>query len=78
MTSASAERFGLKDRGLLAKGSGADVVVFDRDKIADTPPAGKKPAGKPKGIEHVFINGRHVVKNGTYIEGSRYGRVIRT
>lgn len=78
MTSASAERFGLKDRGLLAKGSAADVVVFDRDKIADTPPAGKKPAGKPKGIEHVFINGRHVVKNGTYIEGSRYGRVIRT
>lgn len=78
MTSASAERFGLKDRGLLAKGSAADIVVFDRDKIADTPPAGKKPAGKPKGIEHVFINGRHVVKNGTYIEGSRYGRVIRT
>jgi N-acyl-D-aspartate/D-glutamate deacylase len=77
MTSASADRFGLKDRGILAPGKAADVVVFDPDTIADTPPVGDQPAVKPKGIQHVFINGNHVVKDGSYVDGLRTGLVLR-
>jgi N-acyl-D-aspartate/D-glutamate deacylase len=78
MTSASAERFGLKDRGTLAVGNAADVVVFDPDEISDSPPVGAQPAGKPKGIRHVFINGAHVVDQGSFVADKRLGRVLRT
>ncbi len=77
MTLASAERFRLADRGLIAKDKAADVVVFDPKTISDTPPVGTQPAGKPKGIKHVFLNGAHVVKDGSYVQGSRPGRVLR-
>ncbi|MGW8322151.1 MAG: amidohydrolase family protein, partial [Thermodesulfobacteriota bacterium] len=77
MTLASAERFGIQDRGALLPGKVADVVVFDPQKISDTPPTGTRPAGKPKGIDHVFLNGTHVVKGGAYVPGSRVGRVLR-
>jgi N-acyl-D-amino-acid deacylase len=77
MTLASADRFGIKDRGSLLPGKVADVVVFDPQKISDTPPSGALPAGKPKGISHVFLNGVQVVKDGSYVPGSRAGRVLR-
>ena len=77
MTGASAERFGMKDRGVLAKGKMADIVIFDQGAIADTPPVGNQPAGKPKGIKHVFINGVHTLKEGRIQQGTRPGRVIR-
>jgi N-acyl-D-amino-acid deacylase len=77
MTLASADRFGLLDRGALLPGKAADVVVFDPRSISDTPPAGARPAGKPKGIAHVFLNGIHVVKDGSYVAGSQAGRVLR-
>lgn len=77
MTSASAERFRMKDRGELTPGKKADVVVFDPAKIAETPAVGAKPAGRPKGISHVFINGAQAVKNGSYIADVRAGEVIR-
>lgn len=77
MTSASADRFGLKDRGKLEPGKAADIVVFDPQKISETPPVGPNPAGKPVGIRHVFLNGAHVVKDGTYVVGARAGRVLK-
>jgi N-acyl-D-amino-acid deacylase len=77
MTGASADRFGISDRGVLASGKAADVVVFDAERITDTPPVGKQPAGGPLGIEHVFINGEHAVKAGAYQSGVRAGQVIR-
>lgn len=77
MTLASAERFGLKGRGALVPGMSADVVVFDAETVSDTPPREAEPAGKPKGIEHVFLNGLHVVKEGSYAAGARAGRVLR-
>jgi N-acyl-D-amino-acid deacylase len=77
MTSDSAQRFGIKDRGVLAAGKKADIVVFDPETISETPAKGHSPAGRPKGISHVFINGRHVVENGEYKSGVRAGEVIR-
>ena len=35
MTSAPAQRLGLKDRGLLREGYMADIVIFDPDKVKD-------------------------------------------
>jgi N-acyl-D-amino-acid deacylase len=78
MTSASAERFGIRDRGILAKGKAADVVVFDPERIADAPAEAGRPAGRPAGIKHVFLNGRQVVRDSAFVEGSRAGRVLRT
>ncbi|MBW1756333.1 MAG: D-aminoacylase, partial [Deltaproteobacteria bacterium] len=60
-----------------ASGKLADIVVFDAAEIGDTAPEGKQPAGRPRGIEHVFINGEHAVKAGVYQPGVRAGRVIR-
>ncbi len=77
MTSDSAERFGIKDRGVLASGKKADVIVFDPETIAETPAKGHHPAGRPKGIVHVFINGQHAVQNEKYINGVRAGKLIR-
>jgi N-acyl-D-amino-acid deacylase len=76
MTSASADRFGFKDIGRLQPGKAADVVLFDPDHVADSPPTNGGPFGKPKGIHHVFINGTPVVKEGSYIDGARAGRVL--
>lgn len=76
MTSASADRFGLKDIGRLQPGKAADVVIFDPDQIADSPPTDGGPYGKPKGIHHVFVNGTHVVRDGCHINGVRAGRVL--
>jgi N-acyl-D-amino-acid deacylase len=78
MTSASAERFGLAGRGRLARGFAADVVVFDPETISDTTPAGARPAGRPVGIEHVFVNGVHAVDCGSAQSGRPAGRVLRT
>jgi N-acyl-D-amino-acid deacylase len=77
MTSASAERFGIKDRGVLTSGNKADVVIFDPERINETPAHCPQPAHRPKGISHVLINGIHVVKNGKYLKGVRAGEVIR-
>jgi N-acyl-D-amino-acid deacylase len=77
MTGASAERFLMKDRGVIAAGKKADIVVFDPTKIAETPAVGEKPSGRPKGISHVFINGAHAVKDSAYIRDVRAGEVVR-
>jgi N-acyl-D-amino-acid deacylase len=78
MTSDAAERFDLADRGTLAIGKKADVVVFDPETIDENLSDHGRPAGKPKGIVHVLINGTVAVKDGSYISGVRAGQVIRT
>lgn len=78
MTGASAERFGLADRGRLAPGCAADVVVFDADAISDSTPGGARAATRPVGIEHVFVNGTHAVEHGRAGTSHGAGRVLRT
>ncbi|MHC1786502.1 MAG: amidohydrolase family protein [Christensenellales bacterium] len=60
MTGATADRFSLKDRGYLREDAFADLTVFDEQAVKD----GIPDIGKPFGIRHVFINGRHVLKDG--------------
>jgi N-acyl-D-aspartate/D-glutamate deacylase len=77
MTSASAQRFGIKDRGVLAPGKAADIVIFNPETVSETPPLNGKPAGKPNGILHVFVNGTQVVKDCNYIDLARAGQVLK-
>lgn len=59
----AAQRFGLRDRGLLREGMAADIVVFDAGRIADrsTYEDGRKLA---VGVEHVVVNGELVLHGG--------------
>ncbi|MGM0452488.1 MAG: N-acyl-D-amino-acid deacylase family protein [Thermodesulfobacteriota bacterium] len=79
MTSMSAERFGLKDRGRIAPGMAADLVVFDPETVSDNTEGPLNIPAKPDGIRYVFVNGRKMVHNGSFIDDSRApGRVLRT
>ncbi len=64
MTAVPAERFGLKDRGLLRPGKAADVVIFDPETITDTATY-DDPRSFPIGVEHVLVNGRLAVEHDT-------------
>jgi N-acyl-D-amino-acid deacylase len=75
MTGAVATRLGLRDRGLLREGMFADIVIFDDRTIIDlaTP---DKPHQLSRGVEHVFVNGTQVVRDGRHT-GATPGRVLR-
>ena len=78
-----AEQTGIKDRGLIAKGKFADLVIFDPDTIErgaeeqvyDLP--GQKPRfiRHPKGIDTVINIGKVVHRNGKYTD-ARPGMVV--
>ncbi|MCC6588761.1 MAG: D-aminoacylase [Bryobacterales bacterium] len=59
ITSAPAERFGMKDRGLLKPGYKADITVFDPEEI-DSPATYDNPELPPRGILRVFREGSPV------------------
>jgi N-acyl-D-aspartate/D-glutamate deacylase len=69
MTGASADRFQIKDRGRLTKGSFADITVFDWQTVKDNNTA-EITDNAPTGIEAVFINGKQVLAAGR-VESSR-------
>jgi N-acyl-D-amino-acid deacylase len=60
MSGQPAERLGLSDRGRLAKGKKADVVLFNPDTVRDKATF-TEPYQYPVGIEYVFVNGQAVV-----------------
>ena len=76
MTSFSAARMGLRDRGRIAAGLAADLVVFDAATVGDNTTR-KMPNRPPSGIECVVLNGRIVVRNGTVDRDARAGQVLR-
>jgi len=73
MTALSAETFGLKDRGLVAEGGVADLVLFDPATVADVADFGDA-HHYPAGIAVVIVNG-HVAWDGERRE--RAGSVVR-
>jgi N-acyl-D-amino-acid deacylase len=75
MTSAPADRLGLTDRGRLADGLVADVVVFDPATIRSLATY-DDPRQFPVGIEHVVVNGTLVVDGGAHT-GATPGRALR-
>ena len=75
MTSLPAGNIQIRDRGRLAAGYFADVVVFDPATVSDhaTFP---EPHQYATGIEQVFVNGEQVLRNGEHT-GATPGRVVR-
>ena len=76
MTGFSAERMGLRDRGRIATGLAADLVVFDPDTVGDNTTR-RDPKQSPSGIETVVVNGQVVVREGKFDRAARAGQVLR-
>ncbi|HMG42887.1 MAG TPA: amidohydrolase family protein [Acidimicrobiales bacterium] len=85
LTDVQARLYGLRDRGRLAVGARADVVVLDPATVGpgsvelrhDLPGGAARLYGTASGIEHVFVNGTEIVRGGD-LTGARPGAVLRS
>jgi N-acyl-D-aspartate/D-glutamate deacylase len=85
ITERIARYFGLVDRGLIAAGFNADLVVFDEATVGrgatamrfDVPGGSGRIYADADGIPHVIVNGVQIVRNGEHT-GLLPGRVLRS
>lgn len=75
MTSLAADHAGIAERGRLAAGVYADLVLFDPAKVMDRATT-SDPHALSTGIERVWVNGQAVFAEGK-ATGMRPGRVLR-
>jgi len=75
MTGLPAAKFGLTDRGVVAAGAFADLVLFRADTIVDTATY-DDPRRYPLGVVSVWVNGEEVVHDGK-LTGARPGHGLR-
>jgi N-acyl-D-aspartate/D-glutamate deacylase len=75
MTSLPAEILGLGDRGTIAAGKWADLVLFDPATVNDRATF-EDPFQYPVGIDTVIVNGEVVLDEGTHT-GATPGKVLR-
>lgn len=61
----TAQTFGIKDRGLIASGKFADIVVFDDATFKDRSTY-EKPTELAVGMKYVVVNGKVAVDGGSY------------
>lgn len=76
MTSLPAQKFHLKDRGLLKEGFAADILVFSDKEVQDMSTF-EKPHQYSKGFNYVMVNGKVTVDDGVQNE-VRSGKVLRS
>jgi N-acyl-D-amino-acid deacylase len=76
MSALPAAQLGLKDRGLVAPGYVADLVVFDPAVVIDRSTV-ESPETPPLGIPDVMVSGAWVVRDGK-VTGTHPGRVLRS
>ena len=74
MTSLSAQRLAIRDRGLLREGFFADIAIFDPDTVADRSTF-DDPHQYAVGMDTVLVNGQVVVADGRHT-GARPGRIL--
>lgn len=75
MTSLPAQKFNLKNRGLIKEGYFADILIFDETEITDMS-IYNQPHQYSKGIKYVWVNGTLSIDNGVQNQ-SRKGVAIR-
>ncbi|MFD4533659.1 amidohydrolase family protein [Kitasatospora sp. NPDC058397] len=75
MTGRPAARLGLHRRGLIAPGHHADLVLLDPEKVRDAATF-EHPRLPAEGVQHVYVNGTAVVRQGR-TTGARPGRALR-
>jgi N-acyl-D-amino-acid deacylase len=75
MTSAVADRIGLRDRGLLRRGQYADIILFDPDTIGDRATF-EDSHQLSVGIRDVWVNGVRVLRNGKHTDATP-GRFVK-
>jgi len=75
MTSLAAERIGLEDRGRVAEGMKADLVIFDHETIRDQA-SFANPHQLSQGVEWLIVNGGVVIAEGEHT-GAKPGRVVK-
>jgi N-acyl-D-amino-acid deacylase len=64
-----AEILGLKDRGQIAAGKKADLLIFSREELMQD--------NKSSGFQGVMINGSWKVKDSKYLKEVRSGQIIK-
>ncbi|WP_448576165.1 N-acyl-D-amino-acid deacylase family protein [Thermomicrobium sp.] len=74
MTSAVADRLGIRDRGQVRPGFFADLVVFDPESVADRATF-EDPHQLATGIRSVWVNGVSVLRDGLHT-GAMPGRIV--
>jgi N-acyl-D-amino-acid deacylase len=75
MTGLPAQKLRLADRGAIAPGFAADLVVFDPAVVSDTATY-DNPHQYATGISHVLVNGQLVIREGSHT-GAKPGAVFR-
>jgi len=66
-TSLPADFLNVPDKGRIAEGKDADLVIFDRENVG-TDASFENPNVDPRGIDYVFVAGKLVVKDGSVIK----------
>ena len=74
MTSLPAQKFQLKNIGLLKEGMNADIVIFDEDEVTDKA-SFENPHQYSVGFKFVLVNGKLVLENGRHT-GVRSGKSL--
>jgi N-acyl-D-amino-acid deacylase len=75
MTSYPAQRFGLRDRGIVRPGMAADLVVFNAATVRDTATV-ENGRSFAEGVHTVLVNGTAVLRGGA-MTGQLPGRALR-
>jgi N-acyl-D-amino-acid deacylase len=75
MTSLPAQKFNLRDRGLIREGHAADIVIFDEEKVGDAATF-SNPHAYSTGFVYVLVNGEVVIDQGIHT-GARSGIVLK-
>lgn len=86
LTSEPAALFGMKDRGSIAIGKPADLLLFDpktigrgpSSRVFDLPAGGSRLTTPATGVHGVWVNGRRVAgANGILRDAPKAGQVLR-